>query len=524
MSEAKINEALKIVINESACTKCGTCALACPVGIFHQASKDAFPEINNSRGCISCGQCAAVCTEGAISHSSFPDGSTHTVDPFMLPSAEQALNMLRMRRSIRAFQEKAVEKELVDLVIEGAKSAPTGSNVQNVEYVVVQDPATLDEIKKSTAEFYAKMVMVLNNQALIDNMPVPRRDAMMQMKPMLPMFERIDKAFKAGADPVLRGASNLLVFHSVKTPFDRVNTTLAVENAMLMCSSLGLGSFYIGFIQAIVDREPSIQKIMGIPDGHGINGIIAFGYPKYTFNKWIDRRPAKVTWITPDNNDVLTKFKGEEYRKNVEYWDNFSKNYDEGIDHDYGRRMRSLGAGRLKKEGHFAKVAEFGCGTGYFSKVLLEMSDSVLVTDLSEKFLEIARERLKGMSNVSFKIADCEMNGMPDNEFYTVFTGLLGNSIDTGKAYAEIYRILKPGGAFITYTVLPEILDAESKYQLFMRRASQGKTPPPKYYERTLENFRMSAEKAGFRIATEEVVRDSEDATSVPFLYMKCIK
>jgi hypothetical protein len=33
-----------------------------------------------------------------------------------------------------------------------------------------------------------------------------------------------------------------------------------------------------------------------------------------------------------------------------------------------------------------------------------------------------------------------------------------------------------------------------------------------------------SAEKAGFRITTEEVVCDNEDAMSVPFLYMKCIK
>lgn len=524
MSEEKASGLKMVSIDESLCTKCGSCALACPMGIFRQARKGVIPETGNFEGCASCGHCVAVCPAGAVNHGSFPEGSVHTVSPSMMPSPEQALNMLRMRRSIRVFESKTVERKLVDAIIEGAKYAPTGHNVQNVEYVVVQDPATLEAVRTVTAEYYARMVAVLSNQALIDSLPAPRRDALLQMKPALPMFQAIDRAFKAGMDPVLRGASNLLVFHSVKMPFDRVNTTLAVENAMLMCSSLGLGSFYIGFIQAIVDMEPRLKTVLGIPDAHGIHGVIAFGYPKYTFSKWPDRRPAKVTWILPGNSETVTKLEEEEYRKNVEYWDNFSKNYDEDIDYDYGKRMRPLGAERLKKEGRFAKVVEFGCGTGFFSSVLLGMSDTVLVTDLSEKFLEIARERLKGMPNASFGIADCEQTGMPNGEFDMVFTGLLGNSIDTEKAYSEIYRILKPGGSFITYTVVFEMLDPEAKRQLFIRRTSRGKTGAPRYRERSIEDYRASAEKAGFKVVVGEVVRDPEDVMSVPFMYMKCVK
>jgi len=66
---------------------------------------------------------------------------------------------------------------------------------------------------------------------------------------------------------------------------------------MLICPVIGLGSFQIGYLQMIVNQEPRISHLLGIPADHGVYGFIAFGYPEYTFNKWIERRPAKVTWI-----------------------------------------------------------------------------------------------------------------------------------------------------------------------------------------------------------------------------------
>ena len=164
----------------------------------------------------------------------------------------------------------------------------------------------------------------------------------------------------------------------------------------------------------------------------------------------------------------------EEYRKNVEFWDNFSKNYDDDIDFSYGYGVRPMGLRRLREEGRFGKAAEFACGSGYFSKALSEMCDCVRVTDLSEKFLSIAKERLKGLSNISLGIADCEQTGMPDNEYNLVFTGLLGNSIDVGKTYREFYRILKPGGTYITYVAMFSLMDAELLRQLHLRQISRG--------------------------------------------------
>ena len=79
-------------------------------------------------------------------------------------------------------------------------------------------------------------------------------------------------------------------------------------------------------------------------------------------------------------------------RKNIEFWNRFTKNYDANIDRAYGRGMRPIAVGRLRQEQCLGKNLEMGCGTGFFTPILTGMADSIVVTDLAEEFLKIARE------------------------------------------------------------------------------------------------------------------------------------
>lgn len=55
---------------ESACTRCGDCATACPTAII-VARAGGFPEIDFARGeCTFCGECVAVCTPQALRRTS----------------------------------------------------------------------------------------------------------------------------------------------------------------------------------------------------------------------------------------------------------------------------------------------------------------------------------------------------------------------------------------------------------------------------------------------------------------------
>jgi nitroreductase len=63
----------------------------------------------------------------------------------------EVLQVLKTRRSVRAYQPKQVEKELLDQVLEAGTYAPTGSGKQSPVIVAVQDPDTVGQLSRMNA-------------------------------------------------------------------------------------------------------------------------------------------------------------------------------------------------------------------------------------------------------------------------------------------------------------------------------------------------------------------------------------
>ena len=56
-----------------------------------------------------------------------------------------------------------------------------------------------------------------------------------------------------------------------------------------------------------------------------------------------------------------------------------------------------------------AVCCEFGCGTGFYTLVLLGKADSVVATDISPGMLALAKERIEERieaANVTFQVED----------------------------------------------------------------------------------------------------------------------
>ncbi len=288
----------KMKIDPAICKRCGTCVASCPETIFYQEEKDSLPGLVHHELCISCGQCVALCPTGALTHSDFPDGSIKPVDFDMMPSLDQTMEILKTRRSIRAFKDKSVEKELIEKVIEGARLAPSDHNVQSTEFTVVQDKDVLNEIIKLTARYLGKMIKQFNNPVMRRLLLVVARNEIEGALHLLSDFDRIKNEFKRGKDTILFNAPALLLFHADKSTYrSDVNAILALHNAALVANRIGLGNFFAGYVVSACKRDDSISRLLSLPKNHQIFGALALGYPKYKFTNWIERKHPQIRWI-----------------------------------------------------------------------------------------------------------------------------------------------------------------------------------------------------------------------------------
>jgi nitroreductase/NAD-dependent dihydropyrimidine dehydrogenase PreA subunit len=287
-----------VTIDPGRCRKDGLCVRICQK-VFSQKTKDSVPEIVHEGSCNSCGHCVLICPSGAINQRDCSPEMTHPVQSDLLPSYEQVRELIISRRSTRVFQEKPLERDVIEKVIDGARFAPSTKNTQSTQFIVVCDKSLLRAISQTTAEWLGKIAGRLKNSVwrklyLITGATKDEDE----VKRWIVQFEDIAERMRENKDLVLHGAPALILFHADKrVRFANENANLAVQNATLIACSLGLGSFYTGYVLSACSHDRSMAKLLPLPDKHEVYGGLGLGYPGVHFSRWIERNPAKVTWL-----------------------------------------------------------------------------------------------------------------------------------------------------------------------------------------------------------------------------------
>lgn len=285
---------ISIAIENESCIRCSKCVKVCPVYIFTQEKKGDTIGLRNVKNCIECGHCVDACPTSSVLHNKFPADKVHNLKRDILPQPEQLLELLRARRSNRAFTNKEVPQELLDQIVEAAYLAPTAGNGQELSFTLVTDPDMLQKIVDFTIETYEAAIKKLSNPFLkpLINLTAP------SAKAALPKLKGVVKTHHRGVDIILRNAKAILFIHTpASSTFGRQDANLAYQNGSLMAESLGVSQFYTGFIcsAADLDKSGKLAKMLQI-DGK-IHAGMALGMPAFKFPKYSDRIPLRLNKI-----------------------------------------------------------------------------------------------------------------------------------------------------------------------------------------------------------------------------------
>ncbi len=271
-----------MIVNAEKCIGCSQCVKDCfPRDI---EIVDGKAKINNVT-CIKCGHCIAVCPKAAITTDEYnmEEVKDYNKEEFNV-EADNLMNFIKFRRTVRRFKNIDVEKEKLLKIIEAGRFTQTGSNMQDVSYIVVKEE--LDELKSMTFE---SLKVIAEN--MLAN-PTPETVAFTRYAKMwLDMCEKYKEDPKAN-DRLFFNAPAVIVV----TANSDVNGALASSNMELMTNALGLGTFFSGFFVRAAAGNKQISDFLSVPEGKHIVTCMVIGYPDVKYLRTVPRKAAEINW------------------------------------------------------------------------------------------------------------------------------------------------------------------------------------------------------------------------------------
>ncbi len=144
---------------------------------------------------------------------------------------------IKTRRSIREYQEREVEEEKLQRVLEAGRLAPSAKNIQEWRFVVVRD--------KETKE---KLAQAARNQAFVAQAPI-----------------------------CIVGCATITDYRmTCGQKAYPIDVAIAVDHMTLVAVEEGLGTCWIGSF-----FEDQVKEILSIPDEVRVVILLSLGYPSF---------------------------------------------------------------------------------------------------------------------------------------------------------------------------------------------------------------------------------------------------
>jgi len=184
----------------------------------------------------------------------------------------EVVEAIERRRTVRDFQEKPVDPEIIRKIIEAGLHAPSNDHLRQWEFIVVNNPpvrrALISKVNKNlTAGDSARLLDKwgftdpTQREMYIDGIPKQYRMLLTAGCLIIPCFRQETPLLKPKNLSALNGFASIWC---------------CIENMLLAAAAEGI----YGVTRIPFDREiKHIKATLGIPPKYGIPCYLAFGYP-----------------------------------------------------------------------------------------------------------------------------------------------------------------------------------------------------------------------------------------------------
>jgi len=269
-------------IEKQKCDLCGLCVADCPGFVVAMNWPEGFPALaqGGEERCIKCGHCVAVCPTGAFKHCTMSAEQCIEIDRGILPSAQSVEHFLKSRRSIRAYKDELLDRGTLEKLMDIARYAPSGHNIQPLSWVVVSGRDKLKVLGDMVAEWMRAAVK--ENPALSSKMKLGM----------------VADDWSIGVDVIMRGAPHVVVAHAPRLygPLGHEGCLIALSYLELAAYSLRIGACWAGYFEmAAVNYQP-LRHALEIPEGNRPYGAMVLGWPKYSYSRIPLRKEPDIRW------------------------------------------------------------------------------------------------------------------------------------------------------------------------------------------------------------------------------------
>ena len=160
----------------------------------------------------------------------------------IMPLNMSVLDIIKKRQSIRKYQDKPVEEEKLQLILEAARLAPSSSNSQPWHFIVVKDKGLRSKIVQAVPFGVAAI------NKFIEEAPVTIVGCVTPG-----FFQKVSS---------LAGREN-----------QYIDVSIAMEHMVLEAEELGLGTCWIGWFD-----EGKVKKLLNIPRAAKVVAMLSLGY------------------------------------------------------------------------------------------------------------------------------------------------------------------------------------------------------------------------------------------------------